>query len=730
MNENLSPVIKESFGQYSGAVLQSRALVDARDCMKPSARQIFYCMYTDKFTHSKPFRKTLKAIGSAMRVYIHGDASCEGVIMRAGQPFAMRYPLIEVEGSYGTLVETGNWAAPRYTSARLSKLAEYLFADIDKDTIDDWRDNYDDTEKYPGVLPTKGYYNICNGTFGIGIGMGSSVPQFNIKDVNAALIKLLQNPNISDDELICIPDFATGGYLLNESEVRTSLKAGKGKACQLRAKITYDPKEHCLIATEIPYGVYTNTICGELEEMLNGEVTDNPGIERFNDLTGETPLIKIYLTKRGNPTKVMDWLYKNTSLQYWYAINLTMLDNGKYPRVFTWKEALSAHIEQEKIVYRKGFEYDLAKAKYRKHIVDGLLIAIANIDEVVATIKNASSTADASTKLQEKFLLDSAQTKAILDMKLSRLAHLEVEKLEQEKQELINIINELEHILSDEQLFNSKLITGWQEVAKSFGDGRRTELITETAIAVTETTTATPAVKVVNVITDSGEIIQFGVDEKIPAKKLYVGAWVSDNNQTVKLISEDGKIYSYTPGDNIPAQKYVGRFTLDKQYYVTVSYNGKVKKTPMSEILKSRDGTAIVKVKENDRIVFADAANDEDYLLLLGTKDNVVKFKVSSITSTGKLTIGSNGIDDNCVTATIAAEDDLVFCRANNCGKYTPCSDFTLNARGGVGQTVAANTTEIRTFREPFYIFTGTKLILCNKNSFAVKGKQAIGAKI
>ena len=163
----LKPIIEESFAQYAGAVLQSRALVDVRDCLKPSARQIFYCLYTDKFVHSKPFKKTLKGIGSAMRMYIHGDSSCEGVIMRAGQPFAMRYPLIEVEGSYGNLMESGNWAAPRYTASRLSNISNHLFEDINKDTINEWRDNYDDTEKYPSVLPTKGFYNIVNGSMGM-----------------------------------------------------------------------------------------------------------------------------------------------------------------------------------------------------------------------------------------------------------------------------------------------------------------------------------------------------------------------------------------------------------------------------------------------------------------------------------------------------------------------------------------------------------------------------------
>ena len=225
---SLKDIIEEGFSQYAGAVLQSRALVDVRDCLKPSARQIFYCLYTDKFLPSKPFKKTLKAIGSAARMYIHGDSSCEGVIMRAGQPFAMRYPLVEVEGNEGNLMASGNWAAPRYTASRLSDFSVKLFDSIEKETITEWRDNYDDTEQYPAVLPSKGFYNIVNGTMGIGVGAASSIPQFNIKEVNKALEILLLNPDADFNEIVCLPDFATGALLLNEKEVRQALKDGQG----------------------------------------------------------------------------------------------------------------------------------------------------------------------------------------------------------------------------------------------------------------------------------------------------------------------------------------------------------------------------------------------------------------------------------------------------------------------------------------------------------------------
>ena len=432
---NLKPIIEESMIQYSGAVLQNRALVDVRDGLKPSARQIFYSMLLRKLTHDKPYKKTANAVGMAMAdFYIHGDSSCEGVIMRAGQPFAMRYPLVDVKGNAGSLIESGNWAAMRYTESRLSKFSNILFTDIDKETIEEWRDSYDNTKQYPAVLPSKGYYNICNGGLGIGIGMASSIPQYNLCEMNKALEHLLLNPDCDFEDIYIAPDFATGAILLNEDDVKASMKKGSGFACKLRSVVDFDKKENCFVVTEIPYGVYTNTICGELEDIINGE--ENPGVDRFNDLTGKTPLIKIYLAKKANPNKVLKYLFKNTSLQSHYSINFTMLDNGRFPKVFTWKEMLQAHIDHEKEVYRRGYEFDLKKIEDRLHIIEGLLKVIEDIDNVVRLIKTSESTSVARERLMSEYVLDEVQTKAILDMKLSRLAHLEVEKLKSEKSKL------------------------------------------------------------------------------------------------------------------------------------------------------------------------------------------------------------------------------------------------------------------------------------------------------
>jgi DNA gyrase subunit A len=271
-----------------------------------------------------------------------------------------------------------------------------------------------------------------NGTSGIATAIASSIPQFNLREVNEAMIKLLWNRNIPFDEIYCAPDFCTGGIMLNAAEVKESLKVGNGFACKMRSVVEYDSKESCIIVKETPYGVYTETIRGQLAKILESE--DNPGIEKFLDQSGTSALLKIYIGKKANPDKIIRYLYKNTSIQYHYPINMIMLDQGKTPRVFGWREALQAHIDHEIEIYTNAFKHDVKKIDARLHIIEGLMVALANIDEVVQTIKTAASSQAAGLALRKKFLLDEIQTKHILDMKLSRLAKLEVQKLENEKQ--------------------------------------------------------------------------------------------------------------------------------------------------------------------------------------------------------------------------------------------------------------------------------------------------------
>ena len=714
----LKPIIEQSMIQYAGAVLQSRALVDVRDCLKPSARQIFYALYTDKFVSSKPHHKTLKAVGSLSRFYIHGDASAVGILMRAGQSFAMRYPLMDVKGNAGTLMESGNWAHQRYTESRLSPLANYLFADIDKNTIEEWRDNYDDTEQYPGVLPTKGFYNIVNGTQGIAVGAASSIPQYNLRELNNALIHLIDNPNCDFNEIYCAPDFATGAILYNESDVKESMKNGTGFACKLRSVVEFDSKERCFVVTEIPYGVYTNTICGQLEEIVNGE--DNPGIERFNDLTGSTPLIKIYLAKKANPDKVLKYLFKNTFLQYHYGINFTMLDNGRFPRVFGWKEMLQAHIGHERVVYRRAFEFDLNKIKARIHIIDGLLICMARIEEVVQTIRNSASTAAASTALQANFLLDEAQTKAVLDMKLSRLAHLEVKKLENEREELVGKAEGIERILNSEELFKGEIKKGWREVAEKFGDARRTRILNIAKEDEEPTEIRVLQISMTNknniYLSETSTLYKqkrggVGNKAKLEAGEYVIHTESIESNEEVAFFTARGDFYHYPAaalavGEKIAVEALlgiseerivaIGSFNKRRasKNVVFFTKNGFIKKSELAEYNLKRSGSLrAINLDDNDEIASILFIDDED-VGIMTEMGNFIRITTKDIRPIGRIAKGIRGIklnDGDAVCCAYPIKSDtqyIISVTSSGLFKKTPISEFTVQGKNTKGAKI------------------------------------------
>ena len=715
---DLKTTISDSFVQYAGAVLQNRALIDVRDGLKPSARQIFYSMLLHKLTADNPNKKTANAVGMALAdFYIHGDSSCEGVIMRAAQPFAMRYPLVDVKGNSGSLIESGNWAAMRYTESRLSKLMGNLFTDINKDTISEWRDSYDNSKQYPAVLPSKGFYNIVNGTQGIGIGMAASVPQYNLKELNNALIYLIDHPDCDFDEIYCAPDFATGAILLNESEVKESMKNGQGFACKLRSVVEFDNKDRCFVVTEIPYGVYTNTICAELEKIIESE--ENPGVDRFNDLTGKTALLKIYLTKKANPDKVLQYLFKNTSLQSFFGINFTMLDRGRYPKVFTWKEMLQAHVDHEKEVYRRGFEFDLKKIEDRIHIIDGLLICLARIEEVVQTIKNSSSTAAASAALQSNFLLDEVQAKAVLDMKLSRLAHLEVKKLEDEREELLKEDARIREILNNESLFNNELKKGWTEVAAKFGDSRRTKIMNlssdsnDEPIEIKSLQVSLTNKNTVITVESSSLYTQRrgGVGNKIKtdSSEYVVTTDSVQSNEELLFFTQKGNYYhclaSALPiGDRVALSNFIPiqddeivktflpiSKMKKKSFIIFCTRNGLMKKSYLSEYSTLRNiGVKAIALDEGDEIVDV-IYTDSDNVGVLTFNGNFIIVTTTDIRPIGRVARGIKAIklntDDYVVSARLVPSDTkaIISISGNGLFKQTPFTEFTTQGKNTKG---------------------------------------------
>jgi DNA gyrase subunit A len=714
-------VIKESFTQYAGAVIQSRALVDVRDCIKPSARQVYYSLFTDKFTADKPFKKTLKAIGSAMRFYIHGDASCEGIIMRSGQPFAMRYPLIEIEGSYGTLTETGNWAASRYTSSRLSQISNYLLQDTNKNTIDEWIDNYDDTEQYPQVLSSLGFYNIVNGSTGIAVGLASSIPQSNLKEVNNALIKLLQDEDISDEEILCYPDFATGATLINKAEVAASLKAGKGKACILQATIDYDDKEKTLIVTDLPYGVYTNTICGEVAKL----VSENPeiGITDINDLTGEDVCIKIYLDKAVDPEKIKQILYANTSLQKSYSINMTMLENGRFPKIYGWRQALQAHLDHEKIVYINLYQQELRKLEYRLKIVEGIIKAINNINEVINIIKQSSNTKEASVNLQSFLDIDEEQAKAILDMKLSRLAKLEIDKFTREQSELIIRIANIKAILESEELLKQEMIKRFQEVSNKFSDARRTIITERSAAKATKTTKEKIAAIPEDVIVYMNKdkyIKSIPVKSYRRNKEQVINLFKTTTADMIMLFTNQGRMFRIklntiktcemndkgtAVGSIIqlePDERILNIVpnTAQQDFILFTTEKGIVKKTKLKDYISNTQnlrGIKAVSIKDDDELLSVSLGYDTDSIILVTRHGYSIRFAADDINAQGKTAGGVKGItlnDSDYVASTILCneEDPIFIFEDGGYGKIIANKAFQSQGRGGKGQKIRINS--------------------------------------
>ena len=709
MERNLTPIIEQSFTQYAGAVLQSRALVDVRDCLKPSARQIFYSMWRNKYIHSKPYEKTNAPMGDAMKdFYIHGNASCVGIMMRAAQDFSMRVPLCEVQGNCGTLISSGNWASERYTSTRLAEIADYLFANIDKETIDEWRDNYADNLQYPAVLPSKGYYNLVNGSSGIAVGMSASLPAFNLREMNEMLIRLLENPDLPAKEAVILPDFPTGAILLNRDEVIESLLNGRGKACKLRSVVSFDVKERCLIVSEIPYGTYTNTICGQLSEILESD--ENPGIERFNDLTGKTALIKIYLTKTANPDKVLKYLYKNTSLQSYYSINMTMLDKGKYPKVFSLKEAMMEFLAHQKDVYTRGFQFDLKKIIDRLSIIDGLIRAYNQIEEVIQTIKKSADSKSASVALQKLLSINEHQAKAILDLKLARLSHLDIDKLLKEQSELEVKKAHIEAILADESLLKKEIEKGLREVMDKFGDDRRTQILN---LSADENDEPVEVKKYQVSLTNQNEIYVSEISSLYSQSrntvgnkmKLADGEYITYSTSCMTgdvllFFTRKGQMYARPLSSFENEKKTYLDFAGDDKVLTLTSYNkttsaryaifitkqGFVKKTELKEYNTNRSGgIKAIEFATGDELVNVLLINEEN-LALSTKKGQLLIIETGSINAIGRATKGVRGIklslgDEVSSARAITSEKEIVVVSKEGLAKRLSVDELPIQGR-------------------------------------------------
>lgn len=768
--------IEKAFLTYGASVAQERAIADVRDGLKIGLRQGLYAQFSNKITHKDKFQKAQKSVAAAMaQSYVHGDVAMYDTFIRTARPWSYRYPIEEVQGNYGNPSSPDSHAAARYVEMRAGEMADYFFTGLKKNAIgEQWYSNYDDTEMIPSVLPSIGFWNIVNGCSGIAVAMATSVPQFNLREVNEALIKIIQNPDVDFNEIYCAPDFATGGTITNAKAVKESLKIGTGESIRLRAKLEYHPDQNMIQATELPYGVFTNTIIDQLATLTNDN--ENYGIERVVDHTKKTADIRIYLSKGANPKRMMEKLYKDTSLENWFAVNMILLDQGRFPKVFSWREACDAYITHMRICKRNIVQYDLNKALARKNIVDGLIRACSIIDEVVATIKSSSSPAEAAEKLVLNFNFNDEQAKAILAMKLSSLTKLDIVKLNNELEELVEKIEWYRHLLSDSTALDEELIKTLHEVINKFGDKRRTKIINLSEPEENNIITQEDEIGIMLFDNNMIRLIKKedlqgakrgrkGTNIKPPKNANLINTLYTTNLGTVAAFTNYGRMYNFVLADLDYGKDYsiYELITLQdnenvlllidttsfNSYHnlVTISKFGYIKKTDVREYnVRAKKGIAVMKLDKEDSLIGVYLSmNDDDRIFVVGNNGNYNFYSLNEVSATGRVTKGIKAIkllnNEYVRTATLIKKDipyyGLLTITSSGKGKITKIEDFSETSRAIKGpQTMALKDETIAAVyaipenQQMIYITSNNKAVLLSVNNIPIQNRVTSGVII
>ena len=769
--------IENAFLEYGASVAQERSIPDVRDGLKIGLRQGLYSQFHSKLTHKNKFQKAQKSVAAAMALcYVHGDAAMYDTFIRAAKPFAYRYPIEEAQGAYGTPVAPDDHSAPRYVEMRSGELADYFFEGLKKDAVDEWYWNYDDTEQIPSVLPSIGFWNVVNGCSGIAVAMATSVPQFNLREVNEALIKIIENPDIDFNQIYCAPDFATGGTITNAKEVKESLRYGKGSSIRIKAKLEYFPDQNMIQATELPYGVYTNTVIGQIKSLT--EENENYGIERVIDHTKKTADIRIYLSKGVNANKMIAKLYKDTSLENWFAVNMIMLDMGRFPKVFGWREACDAYIAHIRDCKRREFEFDLNKALGRENVLEGLLLAAANIDEVVSIIRKSDSPADASNKLIERFKFNEEQTKAILAMKLSTLTKVDGIKLNNELEEIRLKIELLRHLLTDSTALDAELIKILRQVADKFGDNRRTKVIN----LVEKDEEEIPQIQEDDVavmlfdnnmlrVVKSDELNgakrgKKGTNLKPPKNANLINTLYTTNLGSIAAFTSGGRMYSFSLSDLEYGKDYSIYELIQLQdnekvltlidnnsfssfkYILFVTKQGLIKKSKTSEYnTRAKKGQVAIKLKDGDSIVNVFlSSNEKDKVMIASNSGYSVFYDHADIAAIGRASQGVKAIklksDEYVVAATMVKENisykGILSITSTGKGKMTKVEDYNETSRAIKGSLVQKldDEEELATIyavpenQEKVFVTANNKAVTLLAKEIPIQGKLTSGVRI
>jgi len=721
--------MRQSYLGYSMSVIVGRALPVVRDGLKPVHRRILFAMWSEGLLHNKRYSKCAGIVGEVLKKYHpHGDMAVYDALVRLAQPWNMRYPLVDGQGNFGS-VDGDSAAAYRYTEARLTKLAEEMLQDIDKETVE-FIANFDGSAKEPIVLPSKVPNLLLNGSAGIAVGMATNIPPHNMNELCDGIIKVIDEPEIDVLDLLKTvkgPDFPTGGIIMGQAGIRQAYLTGKGRVkVRARSEIEETKNKTRIIITEIPYMVNK----AHLIEMIADLVRDKKvqGIADLRDESDRDGMRVVVELKQGaNAEIVLNQLYAHSRLQDTFSINLLGLVDNQ-PKVLSLKDIIFEYITHRKEIIRKRTQYDLTQAENRAHLLEGLLIALDHIDAVVQLIKKSESAEAARTSLMEDYKLSERQAQAILDMTLRRLTGLEQEKLRNEHKELLEKIKELKDILAHETKILGIIKTELTELKDTYGDERRSQLLESEAMDIDDEALIKPEDCVVT-ITHAGYVKRLPLDTYKQQRRGGRGiiaaeareddfvekVFVANTHDYLLCFTSFGKVHwvkvyqlpeagRYAKGSAIvnlvqlaPDEKVTTYITVkeftESDFLFMVTKQGTVKKTPLAEFSNPRRGGIIAlglgKGDELKKVMLTDGQQN----ILIATKDgSAVKFKEEDVRPMGRTATGVRGIrlrEGDLVVGAAIAEDDktLLTVTSKGFGKRTKVEEYRLTARGGVGVT-------------------------------------------
>ena len=731
---NIVGEMRKSFLDYSMSVIVARALPDVRDGLKPVHRRILYTLYEEGMTPDKKYQKSANAVGAVMGHYHpHGDSAIYESMVRMAQDFTYRHTLVDGHGNFGSIDGDGA-AASRYTEARLAKISMELLRDLNKDTVD-FSENYDGQRKEPVVLPSRFPNILVNGNMGIAVGMATNIPPHNLGEVIDGCVAYIDNPDITVTELMQYikgPDFPTAGVILGNSGIKRAYESGRG-AITIRGMATVEEthNKHRIVITELPYQVNKKALIQRIGELVRDKVID--GISNLSDESAlEGIKIVIDVKKEANANVVLNNLYKHTQLQTSYGINFLMLVDGS-PRTLGLREIIEKYIDHQKHVIYRRCQFDLKRHKDRLHILDGLKIALDNIDRVIKIIRESADDDEAKAGLMSNFALSEVQSQAILDMRLKRLTGLEKSKIEEEIAELEKLVKELEEILASEEKILEVIKTEMLEIKDKYADERRTH-IDMTAIDYIEDESLIPVENVVITLTNKGYIKRLPADTYKTQNRGGMGVKGMATNEEdfvehlinatshdyILMFTNMGKVYRIK-GYEIPEYSrqskglpIINLLSLDKDEKVTsllkisnddeykclvfATKNGLIKRTDISEFDSIRtNGKKFITLKDNDELVSVKKTTGNDEILMASSNGRMVRFNESTVRIMGRSASGVRGInlDGGILVGMEIVEPNeyVLVITEKGYGKKTPVDEYRITNRGGKG-VKTVNITE------------------------------------